>query len=56
MLALTVSPNLQEFSNGYALGRLFHNLNLQPDFDKFTQKSTPDANINNFTRLQVGDG
>lgn len=28
---------------------------MQPDFEKFVDRNTPDARINNFTRLQVSD-
>ena len=30
--------------------------NLQPDFAKFSGKNTPDARINNYTRLQPSLG
>ena len=43
---------VQEFSTGYKLGQVLAKLNLQPDFDMFQQKPSPEAMINNFTRLQ----
>ena len=43
---------LQELASGYKLGKILSNLNLQPDFDQFDATGTPDAMINNFTRLQ----
>lgn len=43
---------LQEFSTGYKLGQVLAKLNLQPDFEMFQQQPTPEAMINNFTRLQ----
>ena len=42
---------MQALASGYALGELLHRLNLQPDFAKFDSTGTPDAMINNFTRL-----
>jgi hypothetical protein len=44
---------VQDFANGFLWGRLFSHFQLQPDFDKFDDKRTPDAMVNNFTRLQV---
>jgi hypothetical protein len=41
----------QDLATGFVLGELLHKLNLQPDFDKFDNSGTPDALINNFTRL-----
>ena len=41
------------FSSGYAFGELLHHFNLQPDFESFDDSGTPDAKINNFTRLQL---
>lgn len=43
---------LQDFSTGYKIGQVLAKLNLQPDFNMFEQKPTPEAIINNFTRLQ----
>lgn len=43
---------LQELSSGYKLGLILSKLNLQPDFEQFDASGTPDALINNFTRLQ----
>lgn len=43
----------QELASGYTLGRVMALLNMQPDFDKFDASGTPDARINNFTRLQA---
>lgn len=34
-------------------GQLLEHYSMQPDFDKFDVKRTPDAMINNFTRLQA---
>lgn len=31
---------------------MFHSANLQPDFPRFDNSSTPEAKTNNFTRLQ----
>jgi hypothetical protein len=43
----------QDFSTGYMFGQLFYSFNLQPDFEQFEPKRTPDGMINNFSRLQV---
>lgn len=43
---------MQDFASGYALGELLSRYNLQPDFAKFDASGTPNAAINNFTRLQ----
>lgn len=51
--AHVVVVHVQDFSNGYMFGQLFHSFNMQPDFAKFEAKKLPDAMINNFTRLQV---
>ena len=48
-------PTLQAFASGFLFGELLARCNLQPDFAKFINKNTPDARINNFTRLQVRD-
>ena len=40
------------YGSGYTFGQLLHKANLQPDFKQFTNAETPDAVINNFTRLQ----
>lgn len=45
---------MQDFASGYTFGQLLYSFNLQPDFEHFDPKRTPDAMINNFTRLQVG--
>ena len=42
---------MQDLSTGYNLGALLSKLGLQPDFDRFDASGTPDAAINNFTRL-----
>jgi hypothetical protein len=44
---------LQDFANGYLWGQLFSHFNMQPDFDRFENKRTPDAMVCNYTRLQV---
>jgi hypothetical protein len=43
----------QSFASGFLFGELLARCNLQPDFAHFLDKNTPDARINNFTRLQV---
>ena len=45
---------LQHFATGYHLGEVLNKLNLQPDFDYFEDRRTPDAMLKNFARLQVG--
>ena len=42
----------QGLATGYVLGELLSRLNLQPDFEHFDASGTPDAMINNYTRLQ----
>jgi hypothetical protein len=42
---------VQGLASGYALGEILSKLDLQPNFDKFDRSGTPDAMINNFTRL-----
>eukprot|EP00892_Ulva_mutabilis_P002598 jgi/Ulvmu1/12339/UM089_0023.1 len=42
----------EDLASGYNLGKILNKLNLQPDFDQFDESGTPDAMINNFTRLQ----
>mmetsp|Transcript_23743 Transcript_23743/g.58199 ORF Transcript_23743/g.58199 Transcript_23743/m.58199 type:complete len:773 (+) Transcript_23743:84-2402(+) len=42
----------ESFASGFLFGELLARCNLQPDFAKFVDKHTPDARINNFTRLQ----
>ena len=46
-------PAAQSFASGFLFGEVMARCNLQPDFGKFVDKNTPDARINNFTRLQV---
>ena len=46
-------PTSQAFASGFLFGELLARCNMQPDFAKFINKNTPDARINNFTRLQV---
>ena len=41
------------FSSGYAFGELLSKFNLQNDFKHFEDSDSPDAMINNFTRLQL---
>jgi hypothetical protein len=41
------------FASGFLFGEILARCNVQPDFAKFVNKNTPDARINNFTRLQV---
>lgn len=43
---------MQELASGYKLGQILNKLNLQPDFDQFDASGTPNAMINNFTRMQ----
>jgi hypothetical protein len=47
-----MSGCLQELASGYKLGSVLSNLNLQPDFGEFDEQHSPDAMINNFTRVQ----
>lgn len=44
---------MQHFANGYWLGEMLSKLNLQPDFDHFEDRRTPDAMLKNYARLQV---
>ena len=44
------------FASGFLFGEILARCNVQPDFAKFVNKNTPDARINNFTRLQVRRG
>ena len=44
---------MQHFANGYWLGEMLSKLNLQPDFDRFEDRRTPDAMLKNYARLQV---
>ena len=46
-------PSMQHFANGFWLGEMLSKLNLQPDFDRFEDRRTPDAMLKNFARLQV---
>ena len=46
-------PSMQHFANGYWLGEMLSKLNLQPDFDRFEDRRTPDAMLKNYARLQV---
>ncbi|QDZ23339.1 hypothetical protein A3770_10p58570 [Chloropicon primus] len=41
------------FASGYAFGELLSKFNLQNDFVHFEDSDSPDAMINNFTRLQL---
>ena len=41
------------FASGFLFGEVLARCNMQPDFAKFVNENTPDARINNFTRLQV---
>ena len=50
---LILSLLLQSFASGFLFGEVLARCNLQPDFEQFADKNTPDARINNFTRLQV---
>ena len=45
--------SMQHFANGYWLGEMLSKLNLQPDFDHFEDRRTPDAMLKNYARLQV---
>jgi hypothetical protein len=42
----------RDFASGFLFGEVLARCNLQGDFGKFVNKNTPDARINNFTRLQ----
>lgn len=42
----------REFSSGYLLGEVLHKYQLQDDFDQFSQTTTADARLHNFTRLE----
>mmetsp|Transcript_7745 Transcript_7745/g.17947 ORF Transcript_7745/g.17947 Transcript_7745/m.17947 type:complete len:1887 (-) Transcript_7745:58-5718(-) len=42
----------EDFANGYLFGELLAKYGVLKDFDKFVNRSTPEAKINNFTRLQ----
>jgi hypothetical protein len=52
-LAQPVDSFESAFASGFLFGEILARCNLQPDFSKFVNKNTPDARINNFTRLQV---
>jgi hypothetical protein len=41
-----------DFRDGYLLGELLFKFNQQPDFSSFLTSQTPDARINNFSRLE----
>lgn len=43
----------EDFKDGYILGELMSFFNQQEDFDKFLNKGSPDAKINNFCLLEV---
>eukprot|EP00891_Asterochloris_glomerata_P006276 jgi/Astpho2/6276/Aster-x1364 len=43
---------MQHFANGYWLGEMLSKLDLQPDFDHFEDRRTPDAMLKNYARLQ----
>lgn len=49
---MSCTSTVQELASGYKLGKILNKLKLQPDFDQFDESGTPDAMINNFTRLQ----
>eukprot|EP00798_Chlamydomonas_sp_ICE-L_P002728 gene2728-12601_t len=51
-VGLEVQNFEQEFATGYVFGELLSRYNMLPDFDKFDPRGTPDAMINNYTRLQ----
>ncbi|EDQ87109.1 uncharacterized protein MONBRDRAFT_33520 [Monosiga brevicollis MX1] len=53
-LGESVSPAdlASKFSNGYLLGQLLSQFNLQPDFKSFSRSDTAEARLNNFTRLE----
>ena len=46
---------MQHFANGYWLGEMLSKLNLQPDFDRFEDRRTPEVMLKNYARLQVCD-
>eukprot|EP00955_Chlamydomonas_euryale_P065098 359155-Chlamydomonas_euryale.AAC.2 len=46
-------PRTQDFASGFAFGKVMQTYGMQPDFDKFEMKRSPDAMVNNYTRLQV---
>ena len=43
---------MQGMASGYVLGEILSKLNMQPDFNEFVKSDSPEALINNFTRLQ----
>ena len=43
----------QDFASGYVFGELFNRFQMLPDFAKLEVKHTPDAMVNNYTRLKV---
>ncbi|XP_060739430.1 sperm flagellar protein 2 [Tachysurus vachellii] len=53
-LTKTVEPLslAKDFSNGYLLGEVLYKHQLQEDFHQFSRHSTPNAKLNNFTRLE----
>ena len=51
-LSHTIVSIENDFCNGYLLGELLHRYNQQSDFEKFIDKSTPDAKIINFCSLE----
>lgn len=47
---------LQDFASGFAFGQVMQTYGVQPDFERFEYKRTPDAMVNNYTRLQASTG
>lgn len=43
----------QDFASGFMFGQLMQTYGMQPDFEKFDPKRSPDAMVNNYTRLQA---
>ncbi|XP_051552291.1 sperm flagellar protein 2 [Myxocyprinus asiaticus] len=42
----------KDFANGYLIGEILYRYELQDDFHLFSKQSTPNAKLNNFTRLE----
>ena len=43
----------EAFASGYGLGELLSRMAMQPDFHEFQDKTTPEAMVANFSRLQM---
>ena len=51
-MSFPVSNFEAEFASGHAFAELLHRVKLCPDYAQYSNKAGPDAQINNYTRLQ----